>query len=92
MYDYYFLWLYTHEYIHTCGITLVYDRYKVMRRCWSINSDDRPTFGSINKCITDMLERVHLQMGDAQKNTNISTVYVNLTKCSGYTYENLETI
>ncbi|XP_060575152.1 hepatocyte growth factor receptor-like [Ruditapes philippinarum] len=64
--------------------------YKVMRRCWAINPDDRPTFTSIRQCISDMLEKVHHQLGDTQKNSNISTVYVNLNTCSGCTYENQE--
>lgn len=61
-----------------------------MRRCWTIDPVDRPTFNAIRQCIADMLEKVHLQLGDAQKNSNIASVYVNLTNSSKCTYENID--
>ncbi|KAL4219276.1 hypothetical protein ACF0H5_021858 [Mactra antiquata] len=64
--------------------------YKIMRKCWAIEPSDRPAFNSIRQCISDMLEKVHLQLGDAQKNSNIGSVYVNLTNSSKCTYENLD--
>lgn len=63
--------------------------YKIMRLCWSINPDDRPLFSNITLWITDMLDRVHHQLGDSDRDTNISTVYLNSQMGANYVYENI---
>lgn len=61
-----------------------------MRRCWALDANDRPTFAGIRQYIVDMLEKVHHQFGDSQQCSNIASVYVNLTTCPEFTYENQE--
>ena len=61
-----------------------------MRKCWTTHPGDRPTFRVLRQWIEEMLERAHHQLGDTDKNANISSVYVNLTLGRECIYENQE--
>lgn len=61
-----------------------------MRKCWTTHPGDRPQFKVLRQWIEQMLERAHHQLGNAEKNENISAVYVNLTLGRDCIYENVD--
>ncbi|KAH3797101.1 hepatocyte growth factor receptor-like [Dreissena polymorpha] len=61
--------------------------FRLMRRCWLVDPQDRPSFSELRECIAAMLERVHLQLGRADR-MNIATLYVNVSMGTECLYEN----
>ena len=58
-----------------------------MRKCWTENPEDRPTFSTLKEWIATMLDRVYHPLSGTVDSTNIATLYVNLAMGSQYKYD-----
>ena len=58
-----------------------------MRKCWTENPEDRPTFSTLKEWIATMLDRVDHPLGGTVDSSNIATLYVNLAMGSQYKYD-----
>lgn len=63
--------------------------YKLMRKCWSTDPDERPEFVDLRQCIRLMLARAHHQLAGPDT-ANIEETYVNIADRDKYVYENEE--
>ncbi|XP_033744658.1 hepatocyte growth factor receptor-like [Pecten maximus] len=60
--------------------------YKIMRRCWMFNPNDRPTFSELAHEVREMITVLQQQMKQGQQRSNIQCTYVNVETATDYHY------
>ncbi|XP_021371798.1 hepatocyte growth factor receptor-like [Mizuhopecten yessoensis] len=60
--------------------------YKIMKKCWMFNPNDRPTFSELSHGVREMVTILQHQMRQGQQRSDIQSTYVNVETATDYHY------